>query len=37
MMSAGIQFAAVGRIVYEKAKALSMGVPIPGDWFLQDH
>ena len=37
MMSAGIQFAAVGRIVYEKAKALGMGVPIPGDWFLQDH
>tara|TARA_B100001123_G_scaffold383024_1_gene454626 strand:+ start:419 stop:1516 length:1098 start_codon:yes stop_codon:yes gene_type:complete len=37
MMSAGIQFAAVGRIVYEQAKTLGAGVPIPGDWFLQDH
>lgn len=37
MMSAGIQFAAVGRLVYDRAKDLGLGVPIPGDWFLQDH
>ena len=37
MMSAGIQFAAVGRLVYDQAKNLGLGVPIPGDWFLQDH
>lgn len=35
-MSAGIQFAAVGRLVYEKAKESKLGVPIPVDWFMQD-
>jgi ornithine cyclodeaminase/alanine dehydrogenase-like protein (mu-crystallin family) len=34
--SAGIQFAAVGRLVYERAKALGLGLPIPMDWFQQD-
>lgn len=37
MMSAGIQFASVGRLVYDRAKELGIGTPIPGDWFLQDH
>ena len=35
-ISAGIQFAAVGRLVYERAKAEGLGVPLPIDWFLQD-
>jgi ornithine cyclodeaminase/alanine dehydrogenase-like protein (mu-crystallin family) len=34
--SSGIQFAAVGRLVYEKAKAAGLGVPIPMEWFQQD-
>lgn len=34
--SAGLQFAAVGRLVYEKAKAAGLGFVIPIDWFLQD-
>ena len=34
--SAGLQFAAVGRLVYERAKAAGLGVNIPIDWFLQD-
>jgi len=35
-ISAGIQFAAVGRLVYEKAKEQKLGLPLPIDWFLQD-
>ena len=35
-ISAGIQFAAVGRLVYEKAREKKLGVPLPIDWFLQD-
>ena len=35
-ISAGIQFAAGGRLVYERAKAEGLGVPLPIDWFLQD-
>lgn len=34
--SAGIQFAAVGRLVYERAKAAGLGVRIPMEWFQQD-
>ena len=34
--SAGLQFAAVGRVVYEKAKAKGLGMHIPMDWFHQD-
>lgn len=34
--SAGLQFAAVGRLVYEKAKEAGLGTPLPLDWFLQD-
>jgi len=34
--SAGLQFAAVGRVVYEKAKEGSLGIHIPMDWFQQD-
>jgi len=34
--SAGLQFAAVGRLVYDRAKAAKLGVPIPMDWFQQD-
>jgi ornithine cyclodeaminase/alanine dehydrogenase-like protein (mu-crystallin family) len=34
--SAGLQFAAVGRLVYERAKAANLGVPLPIEWFLQD-
>jgi len=34
--SAGLQFAAVGRLVYERAKARNLGINIPIDWFLQD-
>lgn len=34
--SAGIQFAAVGRLVYEKAKERQLGITIPVDWFTQD-
>jgi alanine dehydrogenase len=32
----GLQFSAVGQIVYQKAKALGLGKEIPTDWFLQD-
>jgi len=35
-ISAGIQFAAVGRLVYEKARERRLGTPLPIDWFLQD-
>lgn len=34
--SAGLQFAAVGRVVYEKAKELGLGMHIPMEWFQQD-
>jgi ornithine cyclodeaminase/alanine dehydrogenase-like protein (mu-crystallin family) len=34
--SAGLQFAAVGRVVYEKAKEQGLGMEIPMDWFHQD-
>ena len=34
--SAGLQFAAVGRVIYEKAKAAKLGMHIPMDWFHQD-
>lgn len=32
----GLQFAAVGGVVYQKAKALGLGRELPSDWFLQD-
>lgn len=35
-ISAGIQFAAIGRLVYERAKERGLGMPLPIDWFLQD-
>lgn len=35
-MSAGIQFAAVGNLVYEGAADRSLGTTIPLDWFQQD-
>ena len=34
--SAGLQFAAVGRVVYEAAKKQKLGIEIPMDWFQQD-
>ena len=34
--SAGLQFAAVGRVVYDRAKELGLGMEIPMDWFQQD-
>jgi len=34
--SAGLQFAAIGRLVYEKARAAGLGMTIPMDWFQQD-
>ena len=34
--SAGLQFAAVGRVVYDKAKEAGLGMNIPMDWFQQD-
>lgn len=34
--SAGLQFAAVGRAVYDKAKEAGLGMSIPMDWFQQD-
>ena len=34
--SAGLQFAAIGRLVYEKAKEKGLGIAIPMDWFQQD-
>ena len=33
--SAGLQFAAIGRTVYEKAKEAGLGIQIPMDWFQQ--
>ncbi len=32
----GIQFAAVGAKLYEKAKAQGLGRQVPTEWFLQD-
>jgi len=32
----GLQFSAVGAIVYQKAKEQGLGREIPTDWFLQD-
>lgn len=34
--SSGIQFAAVGRLLFEKAKERGLGMVIPVDWFTQD-
>jgi alanine dehydrogenase len=34
--SAGLQFAAVGRVVYDRAKQMGLGVHIPMEWFQQD-
>jgi len=34
--SAGLQFAAVGRVVYEKAMEAGLGMKIPMEWFQQD-
>jgi ornithine cyclodeaminase/alanine dehydrogenase-like protein (mu-crystallin family) len=33
--SAGLQFAAVGRVVYDRAKQLGLGMEIPMAWFQQ--
>ncbi len=32
----GLQFSAVGALVYTKAKELGLGREIPTEWFLQD-
>lgn len=32
----GLQFSAVGAVVYEKIKEMGLGQEIPTDWFLQD-
>lgn len=32
----GLQFSAVGGLVYRKAKAMGLGRPLPTEWFLQD-
>ncbi len=32
----GLQFAAVGAAVYQKAKAMGLGRELPTEWFLQD-
>ncbi len=32
----GLQFSAVGQVVYEKIKEMGLGQEIPTDWFLQD-
>jgi hypothetical protein len=34
--SAGIQFAALGYLVYRYAKDNNLGHELPGDWFQQD-
>ena len=34
--SAGLQFAAIGRLVYDRAKELGLGVNLPMEWFQQD-
>lgn len=35
-MSSAIQFAAVGNLIYERAKERNLGTTIPLDWFQQD-
>jgi hypothetical protein len=32
----GLQFAAVGSLVYEKCREQKLGRPLPTEWFLQD-
>ena len=32
----GLQFAAVGGLVYDKAKAQGLARELPTEWFLQD-
>ena len=32
----GVQFSAVGAVVYRKAKAAGLGHQLPTEWFLQD-
>jgi ornithine cyclodeaminase/alanine dehydrogenase-like protein (mu-crystallin family) len=32
----GLQFAAVGWLVYQKARELGLGRELPTEWFLQD-
>ena len=32
----GLQFAAVGSVVYAKAKEAGLGRSLPTEWFLQD-
>ena len=32
----GLQFAAVGEVVYRKAKEQGLGRELPTEWFLQD-
>jgi hypothetical protein len=32
----GLQFAAIGSLAYEKAKAAGRGREIPTDWLLED-
>ena len=32
----GYQFAAVGSLVYRKAKELGVGMDLPTDWFTED-
>ena len=36
LYSAGLQFAAVGRLIYEEAKRQGLGMHIPMEWFHQD-
>jgi alanine dehydrogenase len=36
MGNQGLQFSAVGGLVYRKAKAAGLGREIPTEWFLQD-
>jgi len=35
-ISSGIQFAAVGNLVYERARERGLGVEVPLEWFQQD-
>jgi len=34
--SAGLQFAAIGRVVYDRAKKMGLGTNIPMEWFQQN-
>ena len=36
MGNQGLQFSAVGGLVYRKAKEAGLGREIPTEWFLQD-